>query len=110
MFIVIFRARIRVHDEEYARMAARMRDLALGEFGCLHFHAVTEGRDEIALSYWRDEAAIRAWKSHPEHLLAQQAGRERWYESYSVEVAEVTRGYRHPPVSGTSDHHNEWRQ
>ena len=71
-----------------------MRELALNEFGCTEFHAVTDGRDEIALSYWPDEDAIRAWKSHPEHLLAQQAGRDRWYESYSVQVARVTRQYR----------------
>jgi heme-degrading monooxygenase HmoA len=95
MFIVIFRARIRTFDAEYSRLAERMRALALGEFGCLEFHAVTEGRDEIALSYWRDEESIRAWKEHPEHVLAQEAGRERWYESYSVQVAEVSRQYEH---------------
>lgn len=94
MHVVIFRARLRQLDEDYARAAARMRELATSEFGCTGFHAVTEGRDEIALSYWPDEAAIRAWKAHPEHLLAQQAGRERWYESYSVEVAQVARRYR----------------
>lgn len=93
MHVVIFRARVRQLDEEYTRVAARMRELAVSEFGCTAFHAVTEGRDEIALSYWPDEAAIRAWKAHPEHVLAQRSGRERWYESYSVEVAEVTRRY-----------------
>jgi heme-degrading monooxygenase HmoA len=33
-------------------------------------------------------------KNHPEHVLAQRAGRERWYESYSVEIAEVRRADR----------------
>lgn len=94
MYVVIFRATIRSLDEEYTRTAARMRQLATNEFGCLDFHAVTEGRHEIAVSYWPNEAAIRAWKSHPEHMLAQKAGRERWYESYSVQVAEVKREYQ----------------
>ena len=94
MYVVIFRARVRALDEEYSRVATRMRELALGQFGCITFHAVTEGPDEVALSYWPSEEAIRAWKSHPEHMLAQQAGRERWYASYSVEVAQVTREYR----------------
>lgn len=93
MFVVIFRARIRELDPEYADVAARMRELAMKEFGCLDFHALTEGEHEIALSYWPSEEAIRAWKAHPEHLLAQQAGRERWYDSYSVQVASVTREY-----------------
>jgi heme-degrading monooxygenase HmoA len=94
VFAVIFRARIRKLDDEYVRVAARMRDLAITEFGCLEFHAVSEGGDEVALSYWPDEDSIRRWRKHPEHLLAQQAGRGRWYESYSVQVARVTRQYR----------------
>ena len=96
MFVVIFRAKVRQLDEEYARVAGRMRDLALAQFGCLEFHAVTEGKEEVALSYWPDEQSIRAWRNHPEHVLAQQAGRDRWYVSYSVQVAEVTREYRVP--------------
>lgn len=93
MYVVIFRAKVRTFDDEYSRVAARMRELALSEFGCLEFHAVTEGANEVALSYWPDEASIKAWKSHAEHLLAQKAGRERWYESYSVQVARITREY-----------------
>jgi heme-degrading monooxygenase HmoA len=96
MFVVIFRAQARRFDDEYSRTASRMRDLAIREFGCLEFHSVTEGDQEVALSYWPDEQSIRAWRNHPEHLLAQQAGRDRWYERYSVQVAEVTREYRVP--------------
>lgn len=92
-FVVIFRARGRTLDDEYLTVAARLRELALSQFGCLEFQAVTEGRDEVALSYWPDESSIRAWKSHAEHVLAQQLGRARWYESYVVQVAQITREY-----------------
>ena len=94
MFVVIFRAKVRSTDSAYTQVAAKMRELALGQFGCLEFAAVTEGADEIALSYWPSEAHIRAWKTHSDHVLAQQLGHERWYESYTVQVAEVTREYR----------------
>ncbi|MEI8325770.1 MAG: antibiotic biosynthesis monooxygenase [Betaproteobacteria bacterium] len=93
-FVVIFRARTRAMDDEYVRVAARMRELALSQFGCLEFQAVTEGRDEVALSYWSDEQGIRDWKLHAEHVLAQQLGRERWYQSYVVQVAQITREYK----------------
>lgn len=93
MFVVIFRATIRSHDDEYSKVAARLRELALTEFECVEFHSVTEGRNEVALSYWASEENIRAWKSHPEHLAAQARGKEVWYESYSVQIANVTREY-----------------
>lgn len=93
MYVVIFRARVRMLDEAYGPVAHRMRELALNDFGCTEFHSVSEGRDEVSLSYWPSEEHIRAWKAHPEHVLAQQGGRERWYESYTVQVAQITREY-----------------
>ncbi len=95
MYVVIFRAKIRALDDEYVRVAARMRELALTQFGCVEFQSVSEGNAEIALSYWADEASILAWKQHTEHVIAQQLGRERWYESYCVEIAAITRRYQH---------------
>ncbi|ESS71445.1 hypothetical protein MGMO_103c00120 [Methyloglobulus morosus KoM1] len=93
MFVVIFRAKVRSVDSEYSKVAARLRELAMGQFGCVDFQAITEGNNEIALSYWPNEASILEWKSHSEHVLAQQLGRERWYESYSVQVAEIIHEY-----------------
>lgn len=94
MYVVIFKAAIRNLDSDYSTTAARMRELALSEFGCLEFQVVTEGKEEVALSYWPDEASIRAWKSHPEHVLAQQLGKQKWYESYTVQIAHIDREYR----------------
>ena len=94
MLVVIFRAHTKVLDAEYSVVAARMRALALSQFGCLEFVAATEGTQEIALSYWRNESDIVAWKAHSEHVLAQQLGRERWYEDYIVQVARIEREYR----------------
>ena len=95
MYVVIFRAKVRTVYDEYFRVAARMRELALRQFGCVEFQSLSEGNDEISLSYWADEASILAWKQHAEHVIAQQLGRERWYESYCVEIAEITRRYQH---------------
>lgn len=94
MFVVIFRATVRQLDAEYSAMAARMRELALTRFACLEFHSQIEGKDEVALSYWPDEESILAWRQHPEHVEAQVLGQTRWYESYRVEIAKITRDYR----------------
>ncbi|HMZ90962.1 MAG TPA: antibiotic biosynthesis monooxygenase [Pseudomonadales bacterium] len=94
MYVVLFRAKIRALDDDYLQTAARMRELALQQFGCLEFQSMTQGEEEVAISWWPSEAAILAWKQHPEHLLAQRAGRERWYCAYSVQVAAVVRDYQ----------------
>lgn len=94
MYLVVFRAEVKHLDADYVAMAARLRDLALTEFGCLEFHALTEGDQEIALSYWPDLEAVARWRTHDEHLLAQQLGRERWYRSYRVEISRIERSYR----------------
>lgn len=47
----------------------------------------------ITVSYWARPEDARAWKTVAEHRLAQQTGRERWYDSYRVRVATVEREY-----------------
>ena len=93
MVVVIFRARIKSLDPLYFETAHRLRDLACSEFGCTAFQSVTEGNTEITLSYWPSEEHIRAWRAHPEHVVAQKQGKTQWYESYTVEIATVERQY-----------------
>lgn len=103
MYVVIFRARIKQLDGEYERTAERLRTLAFEQFGCLDFHAVGNEIEEVTLSYWPDRESITAWKAHPEHVLAQAHGRQHWYQSYTIEIAEVTRQYQFealPSLSG----------
>src|SRR5690606_32823246 len=93
MYAVIFRAQVAQLDEEYSRMAARLRELALSEYGCLEFAGLTEGNQELTISYWESESQIKAWKQDVEHLLAQSLGRSSWYRRYKVQVVEIKREY-----------------
>lgn len=93
MFAVIFNAEIAQLDEAYYVAAKKMRELALAEYGCLEFVAITEGDREIAISYWPSLAHIQRWKQDPQHQQAQQQGKARWYKSYKVEVVDVLRTY-----------------
>ena len=94
MFAVIFRAKPGIQDESYIQTVNRMRELAFEKYGCLDFIAVTEGDQEVAISYWKDEESIVNWKKDSEHALAQELGRSKWYESYLVQVVEVKREYQ----------------
>jgi len=89
MYVVIFKATIAELDDQYQRTAERLRDLAFEKYGCLDFVSATEGDEEIALSYWETEQQIRDWKNDPEHRLAQVRGRDKWYQSVSIEICEV---------------------
>lgn len=93
MYAVIFKAKIKQLDDQYSDTAERMRDLAMTEYGCSEFISTTQGEHEIAISYWPDLDAVKAWRNNAEHQAAQALGKSRWYESYSVEVVEVIRQY-----------------
>lgn len=97
MYVVIFRAKAGQIDSQYNELAGKLRQRAISEFGCTDFVAVTEGEDEIALSYWQNEADILRWKQDTEHQLAQQIGRDRWYRYYSVEVCQMKHRYQSKP-------------
>ena len=96
MYAVIFTATVGDQDSRYRKMAGQLRDLAMTDFGCTEFISVTEGEQEIALSYWPDEDAIKDWKQQAEHRVAQQLGREGWYKHYKVEVVKILRAYDGP--------------
>ena len=82
-------------DHGYDAMSARMEELASQQPGYL---GIESARDDVGItvSYWVDDAAARAWKQVAEHVVAQQLGQDRWYASYRVRVATVTREYGAP--------------
>jgi len=95
MFVVIFKAKTGIQGLQYGETVERMRQLAFEKYGCLDFVSATEGELEIAISYWENEEAIRRWKSDAEHAIAQELGKSKWYESYTVQVAEIKREYKY---------------
>jgi len=93
MYAVIFKAKINKLDKAYSVAAARMRELAIGKYGCSEFISTTEGDQEIAISYWNNLNDIDKWKQNAEHLTAQALGKSEWYKSYRVQIVEIIREY-----------------
>ncbi|MFO1473624.1 MAG: antibiotic biosynthesis monooxygenase [Lysobacterales bacterium] len=94
-YAVVFCSRRNDDDAEgYAAAAERMLELAARQPGYL---GAESARDDsgfgITVSYWRDEAAIRAWKHQAEHAATRDRGRADWYERYELRVARVERAY-----------------
>lgn len=84
-------------DEGYGTVADRMVELANDQPGFLGVESARNDRDDgplgITVSYWDSLDAIRHWKQHAEHLIAQKTGRNRWYESYKTRICKVERDY-----------------
>ena len=57
------------------------------------FESITEPGKLLSLSIWRDEAAVRAWRTNGAHRPAQQAGRGGIFADYRLRVASVVRDY-----------------
>ncbi len=87
MFLVVFRNRKRAEmdAEAYCRDAGRMEELARQQPGFLSFKSYqAEDGEVVALSEWADEASARAWGQQAEHRAVQQAGRDAYYQSYTL--------------------------
>ena len=91
-YAVIFTSLQTENLEGYGEMAERMEVLARQQPGYLGFESAKEGLG-IAVSYWKDEASLLAWKSNVEHRLAQQLGKKIWYARYKTRVCRVEREY-----------------
>jgi heme-degrading monooxygenase HmoA len=72
----------------YGDMSIRMVELAQEQPG---FLGVESARNEVGItvSYWTSLDAIQNWRRHAEHQVAQETGRDRWYEQYRVRICRV---------------------
>ena len=57
------------------------------------FASLTTPGKILSLSFWRDEAAVQAWRNLDEHRRMQAAGRGHLFADYRLRVAHVLRDY-----------------
>jgi heme-degrading monooxygenase HmoA len=82
--------------ERYLELAASLReDLEAieGFLGVERFASLTEPGKLLSLSFWRDEAAVAAWRNRAAHRQAQGEGRGGVFAGYRLRVAQVVRDY-----------------
>jgi heme-degrading monooxygenase HmoA len=107
MIVVVFKNELRegAAGPEYEALAERMWEIVSKMPGFVGLDAFSspEG-NETAIITFESEAALAAWRNHPEHLEAQRRGQEEFYRSYHIQVCEVLRDYRYPrPVEGSAE-------
>ncbi|MGZ3377083.1 MAG: antibiotic biosynthesis monooxygenase family protein [Phenylobacterium sp.] len=57
------------------------------------FESLSQPGKLLSLSFWRDEAAVAAWRGLQAHRSAQAAGRGGVFADYRLRVASVLRDY-----------------
>ncbi len=57
------------------------------------FQSVSDPEKLVALSFWRDEAAVDTWRNREVHRAVQSGSRREVFRDYRLRVAAVIRDY-----------------
>ncbi|WP_029009077.1 antibiotic biosynthesis monooxygenase family protein [Azospirillum halopraeferens] len=97
MIAVIFEVRpAEGQSDRYLDLAARLRpelETIDGFLSIERFRSLSDPDKILSLSFWRDEAAVTAWRTHAGHRAAQAQGRGGVFADYRLRVAAVVRDY-----------------
>ena len=96
MVIVLIRTKLHPEADRVAYDALNEQMYALVQtlpgFIAANAYASSDG-EEVGVIRFASLDALRAWREHPEHVIAQHRGKTEFYASYTVEVCEVARAY-----------------
>ncbi len=84
------------HAQRYFDVAAELKPMLDGIDGFIsveRFESLTQPGRYLSMSYWRDEDAVRAWRTHALHRAGQREGRAVVFDDYRIRVAAVLRDY-----------------
>ncbi len=89
---MIFTSILKENTVGYCEMADKMEDLAKQQDGFLGIDSARQNVG-ITISYWTSLEAIKKWKQHREHTIAQLKGKQDWYDWYNVRICKIEREY-----------------
>src|SRR5688500_338430 len=95
MVVVVFKITHRPDRpvSAFAETATRMLELVSSIEGFLGMdYAEIEG-GELLVARFESHEALAAWRTQPEHVIAQQLGREKFFAKYRIDVCEPVRSY-----------------
>ena len=82
------------HKQQYLDIAASLRPLLEqidGFISIERFQSLTDKNKILSLSFFRDEQAIKDWRTLQSHRQAQSKGRENIFTNYRIRIANVMR-------------------
>jgi heme-degrading monooxygenase HmoA len=93
MLVILFRSKLTAQaGDDYSRMADAMFAHATTFPGFVEVKSFTaDDGERLTVVWWQDEETLKVWATDAKHRVAQQAGRDRWYEYYKMDVAQIVR-------------------
>jgi heme-degrading monooxygenase HmoA len=82
--------------DDYLKLAAKLRaevEKIDGFISVERFESLYEEGKLLSLQFWRDEEAIRQWRTHLQHRQAQALGQSEMFADYRLRIAKVVRDY-----------------
>jgi heme-degrading monooxygenase HmoA len=96
MTLVVFRSYVRPGcADEFNALADELMPIAESMPGFRSYKVfLAEDGERCSLIEFETPEQLQAWRRQLDHARAQQVGRERYYESYTLQVAEPSRESR----------------
>jgi heme-degrading monooxygenase HmoA len=92
--VIFISGRSSLDADGYDQASEAMVNAAAAMDGYLGIASVRDDHGiGITVSWWRDEAAARAWRDDPDHTRIRERGRAIWYDWYRVVITTVDRSY-----------------
>jgi heme-degrading monooxygenase HmoA len=97
MIAVIFESwpkpgRMQTYLDMGAALASHLNNLD-GFISIERFQSVVDPAKLVAISFWRDEAAVENWRKNDIHRSVQSKSRDVVFDDYRLRVATVVRDY-----------------
>lgn len=93
-YVVIFTSVRSKHQEGYDEMDQRTYELVEKQEGYLGSESYSNEEGKcVTIIKFDSKENIRKWKDHSVHKVAQEKGRNLWYDHYNVKICKVEREY-----------------
>lgn len=108
MIVIVFRSRIREGADMTAleALGMRMYECASSMPGFVSYKdfASTDG-EGVTIVEFESEPQLLAWRNHPEHVKAQERGRQEFFSDYHIQICQPQRAYRFTLTEGRTEVH-----
>ncbi len=101
MVVVTFRNRFNpdIDEAEYGQRAGKLFEIvsAMPGFRSIRDYAAEDG-ERLSVIEFDSLESLATWRDHPEHRVAQELGKQRYYAEYHLQICELVRESHKQPA------------